>query len=100
MMKKVIKVDSVALPVLDVMSADIAREIMNDYFKKHKCEIDEILKMIYSTIRVKASQGYDSMSFELRDIHCPNNLKRCIIDTLNEDGFKISYCMGKYTLEW
>lgn len=84
----------------DNMKASDAREIMNYYFKKHKCEIDEILEMIYSTIRVKASQGYDSISFELSDVHCPSNLRRYIIDTLNEDGFKISYCMGKYTLRW
>lgn len=82
------------------MKADDAREIMNDYFKKHEDEIDEILEMIYSTIRVKASQGYDSISFKLSDINCQSNLKRCIIDALNEDGFKISYCMSEYTLRW
>lgn len=82
------------------MKASDAKEIMNYYFKKHECEINEILEMIYSTIRVRASQGYDSVSFELSDIGCPANLKRYIIDTLVEDGFKISYCMCKYTLKW
>ena len=82
------------------MKASDAREIMNYYFKQHECEIDEILEMIYSKIRDRASRGYDSISFELSDIDCPQGLKRYIIDTLIEDGFKISYCMCEYTLKW
>lgn len=82
------------------MKASDARAIMNYYFEKHECEIDEILEMIYSKISERASKGYDNVSFELSDIGCPGSLKRYIIDTLVEDGFKISYCMCKYTLKW
>lgn len=92
--------DSVALPALDVMSADYAREIMNDFFEKNKDEVDKIMNNIHTKIVARASIGYDNVSFELSDIECPGLLKRCILDNLREEGFQISYYMGKYTLKW
>lgn len=77
-----------------------AKKIQEEFFLKHKDEIDDIMENIHTMIKRRASIGFSSCTFELVDVGCSLNLKQAVMNRLTQEGFSISYCMNEYTIKW